>query len=185
MAFFGIYSICGILILLNSITTRLYKNIEVLILVMIIIYVTLIKINSSLSNYNFFALSHGKYNFFENNKEKYNSLIFVSENLTKYNKYFYIDPDFSSSQWAFIGFLDGNLPSINKNQGNGLNASKGDLSPYIQDFSTQTNILAIDPTRYLEANCQANTFINKFVITKKVAVYPAFDINHQKENCTK
>jgi hypothetical protein len=131
-------------------------------------------------------MARGKYNFFQNNKEKYNSLVFVIENYKFYDMFFYIDPDFSSGQWAYTIFLTNKSSAINMNRGDGYVASAenmNDYSVYFKSLNYSKAILAIDPTRYLETNCKADQFIKDYVITKKVNIYPSFNINTWNKNC--
>ncbi len=184
MMIFVVFSIIAIYKLLENIYLKLNFSKSILFLYIVGTIYLFWRIFPFLSNYNQRSFSQGSYNFFENNKEKYNAIVFVTENLNNFNQYMYIDQNFSSSQWGSRLLAINGLNSINS-----LASFDQKMDQYldiVQNLETNDQLLIIDPARYLQINCKAEQFIVAAidkVNTNNVFFYPYFDFEIWNKNC--
>ncbi len=133
-------------------------------------------------------LTRGQLNFMTNNAYKYNSIVYVLENLKHYNYYIYLDPDFQSSQWGANGLLYPLVKVINLNRSNGFNAGvKGNVYLYEnvvrQKLAQRSTVLVIDPTKQLENSCASQYLVKEATKSSLLNIYPNFSFTNYKNHC--
>jgi len=181
--FFGILATAGALILFNKVlsknnnepsSTYFFIKLTTLILCVMFFFNS---INPFLVR-----MINGNGNFFSNNKEKFNGVIFALENFSNFINVIYIDGDYESTRWGTLSFLPTKFNVI-YDQNNVTNFKNYDY--YISQINDiDSNILILNPARFLEADCDSEGLIK--VATKsadKVLVYPPLDLDKFRLNC--
>lgn len=184
MVSFAIFSIIAIYQSIEKIYLKLNFSKSVLFLFFVGTFYSLWKFIPLMSDYSYQNFTSGGYNFFENNKEKYNAISFVYENFNDFDQYIYIDQNFSSSQWG-SRLLD--INGLNSVNGYAVFDQKIDFFiELIENLEENRRLLIVDPGRYLQINCQAEEFLvsamNKKTINQ-VSFYPYFDLDTWRSNC--
>jgi len=184
MMIFAIFSIITIYKLLERVYFKLNFSKSVLFIYLIGTIYSLWRFFPLMSDYTYQNFTHGLYNFFGNNKEKYNAISFVSENMNDFDKYIYVDQNFSSSQWGSKLLKINGLNSLNKNSV--FNQGIETYINIIENLLENERLLVVDPTRYLHVSCDAEEFIflaKSEKLKDKVIFYPYFDLEIWEKNC--
>lgn len=149
--------------------------------------VVLILVFAVISNYEsinppLFSIFKGHGNFFSNNKEKYNGVIYALENFSNYKNVIYVDGDYQSTRWATLSYLRVKFNVIY------------DLE-HVTDFMNydyyisqlnqlNSDTLILNPARVLEYDCDADGLIKAATQSaNKVLIYPPFDWDKFRLNC--
>lgn len=142
--------------------------------------ILLITIITAFTNPSLVNIFQGKGNFFSNSREKFNSVIFALENFSNYKNVIYIDGDYQSTRWATLSYLPTRFNVI-YDQNDVTNYKN--YNYYISQIKQiSSNILILNPNRFLDVDCDAENFINVATQSANVLIYP-FDLDNFNRNC--
>lgn len=134
-------------------------------------------LNPSLSD-----LLSGQSNFFSNNSEKYNIVIYALENFDSYENLIYIDGDYQSTRWATGSYLRTKFSVIYDYSNVLLYKNYPYYISQLHKLNSKTIIL--NPTRLLEVDCGASKLIEEVNKSNgRVLIYPPFDQEMFNRNC--
>lgn len=129
----------------------------------------------------FNTLYSGSANFFSNNKEKYNTVVYALENFT-YDNVIYIDDDRQASRWATLSYLNTKYNVIYNYENLHDFNNYGFYAEELRKAKGSTLIL--NPTRLLEVECQASEFIKEATMSDEmVTIHPPLDLEMHRRNC--
>lgn len=138
-----------------------------------------LSLNPSLSD-----LLSGQSNFFSNNSEKYNIVIYALENFDSYENLIYIDDDYQSTRWATGSYLRTKFTVIYDYSHVLLYKNYPYYISQLKKLNSKTIIL--NPVRLLEVDCGADKLIEEVNKSNgRVRIYPPFDQEMFNRNCRK
>lgn len=181
--FFGILATAGFIVFIISFfSEKKGRILPALIFVKSIILVLIVMMFSNCINPPLTAIFQGKGNFFSNEKGRFNAVIYALENFSDFKNVIYVDGDYQSTRWATLSYLPVKFNVI-YDKSNVLNFKN--YSYYISQLKQlDSTTLILNPTRFLEVDCESEDLIKIATQSAKISIYP-FDLDNFNRNCHK